>query len=254
MSRMSAPLVDFHCHLDLYEDYKAVIAETERAGIHTLAVTTTPRAWPQNRALTKGMRYVRPALGFHPQLVGTATHQELELWDRYLPEARYVGEVGLDAGPEFFRSLDQQRLIFEHVLNACAAAGGKVLSVHAIRSVSVVLDMVEALLPPSRGRVVLHWFTGTSAQARRAVDSGCYFSVNAPMLLSERGRALMRVLPPDRILTETDGPFTKHGDAPSKPGDVAKSIELLSGVLGGSPDVTSSAIATNLGDLLGERV
>ncbi len=129
---MSAPLVDFHCHLDLYRNHEDVISETERAGIYTLAVTTTPRAWPHNRNLTKGMRFVRSALGYHPQLVGKSTAEELALWDKYFTEAKYIGEVGLDAGPDSFRLLDQQRQVFGHVLKACADAGGKVLSVHAV--------------------------------------------------------------------------------------------------------------------------
>ena len=61
--------VDFHCHLDLYPDHAAAIAQAEAAGIYTLTVTTTPKAWPRNRELTEGTRYVHAALGLHPQLV-----------------------------------------------------------------------------------------------------------------------------------------------------------------------------------------
>ena len=60
--------VDFHCHLDLYPDLQAAIAKAEAARIYTLTVTTTPKAWPRNHELTRGKRYVRAALGLHPQL------------------------------------------------------------------------------------------------------------------------------------------------------------------------------------------
>ena len=43
-------------------------------------------------------------------------------------EARYIGEVGLDAGPRFFKSFDLQKQVFEHVLRRCAEAGNKVIS------------------------------------------------------------------------------------------------------------------------------
>src|SRR5579863_615495 len=61
-------LVDFHCHLDLYPDHAAAVAECERAGVFTLTVTTTPKAWPRNHQLATATRHVRAALGLHPQL------------------------------------------------------------------------------------------------------------------------------------------------------------------------------------------
>jgi TatD DNase family protein len=40
---MRATLVDFHCHLDLYPDHATAVAECDWIGVHTLAVTTTPK-------------------------------------------------------------------------------------------------------------------------------------------------------------------------------------------------------------------
>jgi Tat protein secretion system quality control protein TatD with DNase activity len=88
-------LVDFHCHLDLYPDHAGVIAECERREVFTLAVTTTPRAWPRNHELASPTKYVRAALGLHPQLVQDHA-KDIELWREYLSRARYVGEVGLE--------------------------------------------------------------------------------------------------------------------------------------------------------------
>jgi TatD DNase family protein len=135
-------LVDFHCHLDLYPDFEALVAECERQAIYTLAVTTTPRAWPKNREVATGKKYVRAALGLHPQLVATHDH-EISLWESYLPEASYVGEIGLDASPKFAHSLTQQQRVFERILKACDEQSGKVLSVHSVRTSSLVLDMLE---------------------------------------------------------------------------------------------------------------
>jgi len=247
---MNSFLVDFHCHLDLYPDFEGVIKEAEQANIYTLAVTTTPRAWERNRQLTEKLQYVRPALGLHPQLVGKNTAAELKLWKQLLDQTKYVGEVGLDAGPDFFRTLDEQKKVFEQVLLGCAQAGDKILSVHAVRSVNTVLDMIEALLPSSRGTVVLHWFTGTLAQARRAIQLGCYFSVNTTMLRSERGRAISSLIPVDRILTETDGPFIRDGNAPSRPKDVQKAVRALAAQYGVSEKRMREHIFTNLKKLL----
>jgi TatD DNase family protein len=241
--------VDFHCHLDLYPDLEAAIAKAEAARIYTLAVTTTPKAWSRNHELTRGTRYVRAALGLHPQLVAERAG-ELSLWERHLPETRYVGEVGLDAGPRFYKSLDAQKEVFRTVLERCAEAGGKILTVHSVRSVPAVLDMVERHLPRNRGIVVLHWFTGSKAEARRATALGCYFSVNAEMARTERGRTLVADLPMDRLLTETDGPFTQIDGRPTEPADSWMATEVVADVRKLSTDAITKAIRTNLQTLL----
>ena len=241
--------VDFHCHLDLYPDFETAIAKAEAARIYTLTVTTTPKAWPRNHELTRGTRYVRAALGLHPQLVAERAG-ELALWEHHLPEARYVGEVGLDAGPRFYKSLDVQKQVFRTILERCTDAGGKILTVHSVRSVPTVLDMIERHLPRNRGVAVLHWFTGTKAEARRAAALGCYFSINAEMMHSGRGRALVAELPMDRLLTETDGPFTQVDGRPTAPTDAPKAIDLIARVRNLAADAIDKAVRANLQTLV----
>jgi TatD DNase family protein len=246
---MTIPLVDFHCHLDLYPRVLAAISAAESARVYTLAVTTTPRAWPLNRDLTAHLKHVRPALGLHPQLVETHA-DELSLWDNYLPQARYIGEVGLDASPNYVKSLDLQKRVFSHILQACARVGGKVLTVHSVRSTTPVLDHIAAHLPPDRGKVVLHWFTGSLSEARRAVEMGCYFSVNANMGRSRRQVALLRSIPLNRLLTETDGPFTSIDGRPTVPADVGDAITALAAIHGISAEEMARQILTNFRELV----
>lgn len=242
-------LVDFHCHLDLYPDHSVAIRDAEEAEIFTLAVTTTPRAWPRNHELTLRTRYVRAALGLHPQLV--AEHEnELELWDQYVAETRYIGEVGLDAGPRFFKSLDAQKRVFQHILQQCAQAGDKIITVHSVRAVKAVLDLIEANLPSERGKIVLHWFTGTKNEAKRASELGCYFSLNAGMLSNAKHIPMVLTIPLERILTETDGPFTRTGDRPSQPTDVANVVEELARLYGLPTSNMVNLIRNNLKALL----
>lgn len=246
---MSPPLVDFHCHLDLFPDPVSAVSDAENAGIYTLTVTTTPKAWLRNHDFTKNTKYVRAALGLHPQLIAERS-AELNLWEEYLPQARYVGEVGLDAGPRYFRSLDLQKEVFTQILQKCAKAGGKIMSVHSVRTATTVLDLIESHLPRHQGQAVLHWFTGSSSEARRAVDLGCYFSINAAMLSNDRGRKLVAAIPSDRLLTETDAPFTKVGDRPSAPIDVSATVDALAALRQDNPENMARTINSNLRVLL----
>lgn len=245
------PLVDFHCHLDLYPDHAQAINACERAEVFTLAVTTTPKAWPRNDALARPTRYVRAALGLHPQLIAERAG-ELSIWKEYLPQARYIGEVGLDAGPRYYRSIENQRTIFESILKACARDGGKVLTVHSVRAATMVLDLVEAHLPASRGKVVLHWFTGTKSEALRAVELGCYFSVNSEMLKKERGISLVAALPADRLLTETDGPFVQVAGRSVQPADLEATVIALARARSAEPTQMAASIRDNLKRLVSD--
>ena len=114
--------IDLHCHLDLYPDLEAAIDHCERNQIYTLAVTTVPAAWPRNKELTSNKKFVRPALGLHPQLANDK-NTNIEIWDRYFDEAKYIGEIGLDAGPKFYSSFSKQEINFLHILKRCAQHG-----------------------------------------------------------------------------------------------------------------------------------
>lgn len=246
----ASALVDFHCHLDLYPDHLELVARCEREAVYTLAVTTTPKAWARNKQVTSSTKYVRAALGLHPQLV-ESRQGELAMWRDLASETRYIGEIGLDGGPRYFGSMTQQQAVFGAILDRCAELGDRILTIHSVRSVKTVMDMIEAKLPRSRGRAVMHWFTGSSSELRRAVDLGCYFSVNQAMLDGDKRRALARAIPIDRLLTETDGPFTKMGEKPSVPSDVARTVIELARMHATEPVTMARRITSNLRSLVG---
>ena len=241
-------LVDYHCHLDLFPDHAATIMKCEQEGVHTLTVTTTPKAWLRNRELTVKTRFIRAALGLHPQLVAERAN-EIQLFESYLSQTRYVGEVGLDASPSFYRSFELQKQIFERILSLCSQAGGKILSVHSVRTAKTVLDIIEKHMVPGRGRIVLHWFTGSKSEAKRAVELGCYFSINVEMLKSDRHQGMVAILPSDRLLTETDAPFCKHNGHPINPWETSIVVDMLAKTRGLTATELSKLILTNLQNL-----
>jgi TatD DNase family protein len=241
--------VDAHCHLDLYPDLAAQIGSCDSSAVATLAVTTTPRAWPKNRELAQSSPFVTPALGFHPHLVGERI-EELEVWDRFLPEADFVGEVGLDASPRFFSSLPTQKEVFAHVLRACSSATAKVLTVHSVRTARQVLDMIEASsLLDNSCAVILHWFTGSASEAQRAVELGCHFSVNLEMLAKDFHQKTIQLIPAERLLTETDGPFTQVSGRSSRPEDVRITVRQLAAVRGVDEEELRQTIVDNFASL-----
>lgn len=237
--------VDYHCHLDLYKDHVAQFQKCTLQKIATFAVTTTPKAWPANVAFAEQSPFVRVGLGFHPQLVAER-FSEFHLFEKYISESSYIGEVGLDASPQYYASYGKQKDLFSQVLRLCADLGNKILSVHSVRATRDVLNMIEELLPDHRSRVVLHWFGGSAKEARRAVELGCYFSINSEMLTKDSRRSLIATIPLDRILTETDGPFTSTASRPSQPADVSRVIGSMASFFGKAEEELRCQVLDNL--------
>lgn len=249
-SKISTTLVDFHCHIDLYPDFERLIQICEFNKIFTLAVTTTPRAWQRNYDLTKNCKYVRSAIGFHPQLVNKETLNELPLWEKYLCKTRYVGEVGIDGSKDFISTLNEQKNAFIQILKKCSDSRNKILSVHSVRSAGLVLDLINEYLARDRGKVVLHWFTGSLEEAKRATNLECFFSINTAMTRTQKGRLLIKELPLERLLTETDGPFIKRSNKSIYPTDINSVICDIANLKNLSYKDTANLVIRNLKNLL----
>ena len=243
-------LVDFHCHLDLYPDHPSEIAERERLAIHTLTMTNAPSVWRRNRLTADGSKYVNVALGLHPQLA-SEREGELPIFKKYLPETRFVGEVGLDGSPNIRHTIETQKKVFRTILQLCESAGGKILSVHSRRAAKEVIDAIANYLPFDKGKVVLHWFTGSKTDAREALKAGCLFSVNFKMLESLRGRELLRYVPRDMVLTETDGPFANTASNQSTIADIQRVIAGLATIWGIDSAKVEETIFSNMNNLIG---
>jgi TatD DNase family protein len=238
--------VDTHCHLNRYDDSKAVLAETEAACVYTVAVSMTPSEYPALERMTEGLSFVRPAIGLHPTLAQERRGELSMLW-RGLAHNRYVGEVGLDYGTEDPSIRRAQRKVFAQILEYCATSGDKVLSVHSRRATT---DVISTIGPGYPGRVILHWFSGSFSDLERAVRFGFYFSVNPAMIRAKRGRALIERIPRNRILTETDGPYVKVSGRAARPADVSLVVAALGRLWGVEEDDAQRVVLNNFRELL----
>lgn len=236
-------MIDFHCHLDLYPDPVAVRNECEERGLYVLSVTTAPSAWKRTSELAAGAKRIRTALGIHPQLAHERI-SELPLFDELLPNTRYVGEIGLDGGPESRPHWQEQQTVFQHILQKCSDMGGRIMSIHSRRAGNAVLESLEAF--PHAGVPVLHWFSGSMREFERAARLGCWFSVGPGMILGERGRALVKELPRERVLTESDGPFVQIDGKSVMPWSIQHAIRGIAECWTVSEDAVKKIVHENL--------
>lgn len=240
-------MIDFHCHLDLYPDPKKAVADADAAGVYVLSVTTTPKAWLQTARLARGRKRIRTALGIHPQIAHERL-DELTLFDTLSHRTRFLGEIGLDGSPGHGKFAREQQRAFEYALAVAERAGGKILTIHSRRAVDEVLSALGRHI--GAGPAILHWFSGTERQLREAEAMGCWFSVGPAMLRSAKGRRLASLMPPERVLTETDGPFGTINSVPLVPADSWLAAEQLGQIWHLDKSDTSRRLKENLRRLL----
>lgn len=196
-------LFDTHFHLDLQKDRAAAIRDVEENQIYTIAVTNLPDLY-RKESVKIASKYIRFALGFHPELIHQYKRQIPLMWDM-LPEVRYVGEVGLDLVDK--SSEKEQEAFFSELVERCRYDSNKIFTIHSRRAVDKVL---EILGDNYRFKAILHWFSGSRNELEKAIEIGCYLSVNGAMIKSKRFLEFLPMIPSSRILIETDSPFTSY--------------------------------------------
>ncbi|MBS7527129.1 TatD family hydrolase [Fusibacter paucivorans] len=202
-------LYDMHCHLDLMPKMKGIIHESVGTNFGIMAVTTTPQAYTQEVDFCKNAPNIKVAVGLHPQLIEDR-HNELSIVLFYLQKAKYIGEIGLDFNREYVSSKAKQIEVFSSITKECSKIGGKVLSIHSVKAAAAVIDILSLHRTTENNICILHWFTGNESDLKRAIDLGCYFSINSKMLSTSGGKRVIQSVPEDRILVETDAPFIKE--------------------------------------------
>ena len=88
------------------------------------------------------------------------------------------------------------------------------MSVHLRKSESEAIEIIRKYSPK---KCIIHWFTGSTSQLNKLIALDCYFSINANMIKNKSSNKKILQIPRDRILVESDGPFTKVNGAKYSP-------------------------------------
>jgi TatD DNase family protein len=200
--------LDTHMHFDLYKERNEVLDYIESEKSYSIAVTNLPDLYEKylRSFNTVRRKYVRLALGFHPELAFQFQHQ-IRKFDDCLSSTKYIGEIGLDftSKEESYRAAQEK--IFKHIIRACNKTGGKILSIHSRRAEKEVFNSLRELTSCS---IIMHWYSGPIDLIDEGLQRGYYFSINHQMILSLNGRRIVDYIPINRILFESDAPFTKE--------------------------------------------
>ncbi len=196
---------DMHIHL---QDYKAncatdIIAAARAVGVSRLVCAATSEDdWPAVSALARQYpQTVIPAFGLHPWYAGNAAAGWIERLRDCLsawPQA-LIGECGLDGLKE---NREKQTEVFAAQV-ALAEEMHRPLIIHAVRAV----PLLAGFWPHLPERFMIHSFNGRPEHLLPILKYGGYVSFSASVLKNRDAADIVRLVPENRILLETDGPY-----------------------------------------------
>jgi TatD DNase family protein len=236
-------LVDFHIHIDYFEDYKRMYDFFNQNEVYALFVTNLPEIYGKCKNEFSPSKYVKIALGYNPQLVRKHKFNK-EVFDKYFESTKYLGEVGLDYSKEFIEFQSEQREIFSYI---CKKAGeaNKILSIHSRNAENDTLKILRAC---GVRFAIFHWYTGNLNLIDEILSCGYYFSVNYSMITSPKGKRIIGKIPLDRILIESDAPFGKCNKKANLPYNIKFIYDEVGRIMG--VDDLPSIVFNNLKRLL----
>jgi len=215
---MGLELIDTHTHLDFPEfdsDREQVIVRAATAGVGAIVNVGADLASSQAAvALAEAHPQIYAAVGVHPHDAKTLTDEVLKELGDLASHSKVVavGEIGLD----FYRHLsprDKQGQAFDQQL-ALASDVGKPVIIHDREAHKEVMAILRRWAEGCQQPVgVLHCFSGDLTMAREAIELGFYISIAGPVTFdnARRLRELVRQLPLEKLLIETDCPYlTPH--------------------------------------------
>jgi TatD DNase family protein len=246
-------LVDSHCHLDyapMADDVAGTIARARTAGVGTLlTIGTKLREFDRVRAIAEAHDNVYCSVGVHPHEAASeqADTENLVELTAY-PKVVGIGECGLDyyydKSPR-----EQQQANFRAHLRA-ASQTRLPLIVHTRDADDDTAAMLSEAKAAGPLKGVLHCFTSSRALADRALELGFYVSISGIVTFknAEALREVVRALPLDRLLVETDSPFlapVPMRGKPCEPAYVAHTAAKVAELKGISVDELARVTTAN---------
>jgi TatD DNase family protein len=247
-------LVDSHCHLD-FPDYAGkideVLVRAKAAGVGVcVSIGTELKRFPGVKAVAEAHDNVWCSVGVHPH------ESEKELLDdeaALVAEAAHpkvvgIGETGLDYYYEHSPRDPQRRNFRSHI--AAARRTGLPVIVHTRDADDDTIEIMRDEMGKGAFTGLIHCFTGTQRLAEASLELGLSISVSgiATFKNSQALRDVIKTVPLDRLLVETDAPFlapVPHRGKTNEPAFVVHTANMLAELKGVSPDELAKTTTDN---------
>jgi TatD DNase family protein len=207
---------DCHCHVTdnhFWRQKNLFFKKWKEKGItKIISMATNLKTSKRNLQLADEKREgIIIALGRHPWGAHKFNEKEKVFYRNYLddPRVKVIGEIGLD---HYFikekKYYPLQLQMFEFFLKE-AQKNKKPVMLHltgAEMDTAELLQALELSIP-----ICCHWFSGPEKPLIKLIDLDCYFSINPAVIKSKNHQQVAKMVPENRLLTESDGPVKFQG-------------------------------------------
>ena len=232
-------MIDTHAHLtfdELADQLDEVLSRSVAAGVTRWITVGTNRSDNEKVLhLVSAHNDMYGALGYHPHDADEVADADMELLAKQLHYAKIIaiGECGLDYHYMHSTAENQKRIFRAHL--DIAAELQKPVIIHTREA----FDETMAILDEYAGKlknVVIHCYGGDARQTKRVLDAGFYISFTGTITFpkSEALREVVKMIPTDRLMIETDCPFIsphpKRNIKPNEPALLIHTAQCLADV------------------------
>lgn len=242
------PLFDAHAHLyaaAFADDLDDVLARAADRGVQAvLCVSETVAEAQRVMELADRHPLVKPCAGLYPTILDRGAAAEmLGFIRRHRDRLAAIGEVGLD----YWKVQDaadrevQRDILAQHV--ALSRELELPLNVH---SRSAGRHAIAWLQENGARHVLMHAFDGKAASARAGIEAGYYFSIPPSIVRSPQKQKLVRHLPLEHLLLESDAPVLgPEKDVRNEPCNVWLSCRHVAAIKGLPVDEVARVTTAN---------
>lgn len=249
-------LIDVHTHIgdaSFDGDREAVLERARQKGIRcVLAVGETLEDAKRNLELAEAFRgQIFPCAGLYPTHLSMESAEELiEFIRRHRSRLIAIGEVGLD---HWVIQDDEGRELQREILGRFVDLSGELMLPLNVHSRSAGRRTIEFLRERGARSVLMHAFDGRASAATLGVEAGYFFSIPPSIVRSQQKQKLVRHLPLDSILLETDSPvLAPEPRERNEPANLCISLGAVAELKGLSEEETAEAVVRNQRRLFGE--
>jgi TatD DNase family protein len=258
-------LVDVHSHLNSIEfkdDLDDVLERAKKAGVQAILVSgTNPPTNIQVLEMAKKHPIIKASLGIYPtDALGIAPDEagllhhkgKIDLEQQFkfirdnLENVAAVGEVGMDFYWATKEDTElQQANNFRKIIQFCIEIN-KPIVIHSRKAEEECINILEEEIKNKEIAVIQHCFSGKKSLMTRAIELGHYFSIPPNILRASNFQTLVKKVPMEQILTETDSPWlSPFPGTKNEPANVKETIKKIAEVKNMSVKEISEAIWDN---------